>query len=120
MGLGAWGLIPGALREASGTAEEAWVCLADTYASELLSREDAFAAAVLDAGISRFAAAAAAGALVAFAAHVVRVWPFTADDSFITFRYSQNLVHGHANLFSCEHVSESLNCWLMIGTIVDV
>jgi arabinofuranosyltransferase len=46
------------------------------------------------------AAAAAAGALIAFAVHVARAWPFTVDDSFITYRYSQNLAQGHGPIFN--------------------
>jgi len=35
-----------------------------------------------------------------FGSMVWTVWPFTTDDSFITFRYAQNLAAGHGPTFN--------------------
>lgn len=39
-------------------------------------------------------------ALLIFAGLVIRLWPFTTDDAFITFRYSQNLAAGFGPNFN--------------------
>jgi hypothetical protein len=38
----------------------------------------------------------------AFALELRHVWPFAADDAFITFRYAQNWVAGHGPNFNAE------------------
>jgi arabinofuranosyltransferase len=47
-----------------------------------------------------FAAALAVGGLTVLAVGLARVWSFTADDSFIWFRYAANLSHGHGPRFN--------------------
>jgi hypothetical protein len=46
------------------------------------------------------AAALALAGAAGFVAVLVRVWPFTADDAFIWFRYARNLAAGHGPRFN--------------------
>ncbi|HKA16581.1 MAG TPA: hypothetical protein VKH41_16285, partial [Myxococcota bacterium] len=45
---------------------------------------------------------------VAFAAALHYVWPFTADDAFITFRYAQNWAAGHGPNFNARRGRDEL------------
>ena len=47
-----------------------------------------------------FLAAGVAGSLAIFFKHVVRLWPETVDDAFISFRYSKMLAEGHGPTFN--------------------
>jgi hypothetical protein len=55
-------------------------------------------------------------ALVVFARQIAAVWGFTVDDSFITFRYSQNIANGLGPIFSAGSRDEGYTSplWMLL------
>ncbi len=61
--------------------------------NERLSNRDGFIASLAFWGLLAFA-------LFGFAGLVLKFWPYTMDDSYITFRYARNFAAGHGLVFN--------------------